>query len=105
MRYYARFRGEQGYLRAVLRLGKVRKYITTDICVTSKQLARIESSGEVRVRTAPDKELSGKLEKCNKAIWGVITPLLEAGAFTSTPSDTLDREVREAYSGRKEGAL
>lgn len=102
VRYYARFRGAQGFLRAVIRYESARKYITTDIPITSSQLTRLDTSGRMeRVCTSADKVLSAQLQAFNTAVWSVVAPLLDNGTFAETSSDILDREVRQTYNGRK----
>lgn len=104
VRYYARIRGPQGYLRAVIRYGASRKYITTDVWITQSQLARLDTSGSLKVHTQMDKEVNNALHECNAAIWGVVLPLVESGQFAETTSDAIDRAVRIAFRGRKESA-
>lgn len=90
MRYFARFKGAFGYLRAVVRYGSIRKTITTPLVITAEQLTRLDSAGHInQPQTDADLRLDGRLRQYTNYIWQTVNSLLESGDFGTMPSKLL----------------
>lgn len=93
LRYFARFKEDFGYLRAVIRYGSTRKYVLTPMVVTKAQLDRLDTAGHIRRETDEDVMLEGRLREFTSYVWQVVTPLIEAGEFDAVPSWQLTNRI------------
>lgn len=109
MRYFARFKGDFGYLRAVIRYGSTRKTITTPLVITAEQLTQLDSAGHIsQPLTDADHRLDGKLRQYSNYIWQTVNPLLESGEFDAIPSEQLTTAIsdtKKAEEARREKEL
>lgn len=93
LRYFARFKEDRGYLRAVIRYGQKRKYITTPIPITQAQLGRLDTAGHIRIETNEDAILEGRLRDFTSYVWKVVTPLIDTGEFDSALSWEISHSI------------
>lgn len=94
LRYFARFRGAFGYLRAVINNGQTRKYILTPLVITAEQLTRLDRAGHVnQPQGDADHLLEGRLLQYTNYIWQTVNPLLESGEFDAMPSEHLTTAI------------
>lgn len=101
LRYYARFIGDYGRLRAVIRRNGIRKFITTPVLISRQQFENLCSSGEVvTLITSEDFSLQERLNEVTALIREVVTPLIESGSFDSTRSALITRALFMADQAR-----
>lgn len=93
LRYFARFKEDRGYLRAVIRYGQKRKYITTPIPITKAQLERLDTAGSIRIETNEDAILRGRLRDFTSYVWKVVTPLIDTGEFDNALSWEISHSI------------
>ena len=93
LRYFARFKEDFGYLRAVIRYGTTRKYVLTPMVVTRAQVDRLDTAGHIRKETEEDAMLEGRLREFTAYVWQVVTPLIESGEFPAVPSWQLTNRI------------
>ena len=86
LRYFARFKGDTGYLRAVVRYDGHRKYLTTPIVITRTQLPRLKSFGRIIHTNDADALLDGRLLRYTSYIMQVAKTLVDNGTFAATSS-------------------
>lgn len=109
LRYFARFKEDFGYLRAVIRYGNVRKYVLTPLVITAEQLTRLDSAGYInQPQSNADLILDGRLREYTNYIWKTVNPLLASGEFDVTPSEYLTTAIlntKKAEEARREREL
>ena len=94
LRYFARFKENFGYLRAVVRYGTTRKYVLTPMVVTKAQLTRLDSAGYInQPQSKADLILDGRLREYTNYIWQTVNPLLASGEFDAVPSRQLTNRI------------
>lgn len=93
LRYFARFKEDFGYLRAVIRYGETRKYILTPMVITKAQLARLDSAGHIRIESQEDGMLETRLREYTGYIWQTVNPLIASGGFAAMPSELLTTAI------------
>ena len=94
LRYFARFKEDFGYLRAVVRYGTTRKYVLTPMVVTKAQLTRLDSAGYInQPQSKADLILDGRLREYTNYIWQTVNPLLASGEFDAVPSRQLTNRI------------
>lgn len=94
MRYFARFRGNFGYLRAIARNEEIRKSILTPLVITRDQLSRLKTLGYIDpVQGVEDMRLDGRLREYTATAWEVFNELLAAGTFAATPSESISTTI------------
>lgn len=97
LRYFARFKGDSGYLRAIIRYRKTRRYIQTPITITKEQLGRLFSTGHIlHIQNTSDALLEGRLQNFTACVWQVVRPLIDSGEFASTDSKGLTTAIMGA---------
>lgn len=109
LRYFARFKEDFGYLRAVIRYRNVRKYVLTPLVITAEQLTRLDSAGYInQPQSKADLILDGRLREYTNYIWQTVNPLLASGEFDATPSEYLTTAIlntKKAEEARMEREL
>lgn len=94
LRFFGRFKGEFGYLRAVVRYDKTRKFIITPLVITKDQLSRLDTAGGIHdPQNDADIILHNNLKRYAQYVWSVVNPLLAAGEFDTTPSEHLSTAI------------
>lgn len=93
LRYFARFKGDTGYLRAVVRYDGHRKYLTTPIVITRTQLPRLKSFGRIVHADDLDAKLDGQLLRFSDYILQTAKPLIDSGEFAALSGKELGRMV------------
>lgn len=94
LRYFAKFRGDFGYLRATARNGEIRKSIVTPLVINRDQLSRLNTLGYIDpVQGVEDMRLDGRLREYTATAWEVFNELLAAGAFATTPSESISTAI------------
>ena len=94
LRYFGRFKGEFGYLRAVVRYDKTRKFIITPLVITKDQLSRLDTTGGIKeAESNADKILHCNLKRYTQYVWHVVKPLLTSGEFDTIPSERLSTAI------------
>lgn len=94
LRYFAKFRGNFGYLRATARNGEIRKSILTPLVITRDQLSRLKTLGYIDpVQGVEDMRLDGRLREYTATAWEVFNELLAAGTFATTPSESISTAI------------
>ena len=106
LRYFARFKGNFGYLRAVINNGSKRKYVLTPLVITAEQLTRLDRSGHInQPQNNADHILEGRLREYTNYIWQTVNPLLASGEFDAMPSEHLTTAIlntKKAEEARRE---
>lgn len=102
LRYFARFKEDFGYLRAVIRYDGARKYILTPMVVTKAQLQRLESAGHIRIESGEDVMLETRLREYTTYIWKTVNPLIASGGFAAMPSERLTTAILNTKKGEEE---
>lgn len=109
MRYFARFKEDFGYLRAVIRYESTRKYVLTPLVITAEQLTRLDSAGHInKPQSNADHILEGRLREYTNYIWQTVNPLLASGEFDAMPSTLLTTAIlntKKAEEARREREL
>lgn len=109
MRYFARFKEDFGYIRAVIRNGYTRKYVLTPLVITAEQLTRLDSAGHInQPQSDADHILEGRLREYTIYIWKTVNPLLESGEFDAMPSTLLTTAIlntKKTEQAKREKAL
>lgn len=109
LRYFARFKEDFGYLRAVIRNGSTRKYVLTPLVITAEQLTRLDSAGHInQPQSNADLILEGRLREYTNYIWQTVNPLLASGEFDAMPSEHLTTAIlntKKAEEARREREL
>lgn len=99
LRYYARFRGDSGYVESVARSGAtgVRKRIKTPIKITRAQSERLTSEGKITpAQENADIFRNGDIRNFDEAAREVLPALMAAGAFDRMSG----KELSEAITAR-----
>lgn len=109
LRYFARFKEDFGYLRAVIRYESTRKYVLTPLVITAEQLTRLDSAGHInQPQSNADHILEGRLREYTNCIWQTVNPLLASGEFDAMPSTLLTTAIlntKKAEEARREREL
>lgn len=109
LRYFARFKEDFGYIRAVIRNGYTRKYVLTPLVITAEQLTRLDSAGHInQPQSDADHILEGRLREYTIYIWKTVNPLLESGEFDAVPSTLLTTAIlntKKTEQAKREKAL
>ena len=109
LRYFARFKEDFGYLRAVIRYESTRKYVLTPLVITAEQLTRLDSAGHInQPQSNADHILEGRLREYTNYIWQTVNPLLDSGEFDTMPSTLLTTAIlntKKAEEARREREL
>lgn len=109
LRYFARFKEDFGYLRAVIRNGSTRKYVLTPLVITVEQLTRLDSAGHInQPQSNADHILEGRLREYTNYIWQTVNPLLASEEFDAMPSTLLTTAIlntKKAEEARREREL
>ena len=103
LRYFARFKEDFGYLRAVIRYDGARKYILTPLVITAEQLTRLDSAGHInQPKSNADHILEGRLKEYTTYIWKTVNPLIASGGFDAMPSEHLTTAILNTKEGEEE---
>ena len=86
LRYFARFSGDFGNLRAVVRYNGKVKYVTTPLVIYRNQLPRLKSFGRIIHTNDADALLDGRLLRYTSYIMQVAKTLVDNGTFAATSS-------------------
>lgn len=106
LRYFARFRGDYGYLRAIITYQGQRKYILAPYTITTDQLARLHCSGRIKnPKTDSDLILMGRLRDYTSYVWQVVNPLIASGDYTDISSEELSDRIENAMKEGRERNL
>lgn len=98
LRYFARFKGHFGYLRATARSGEIRKYILTPLVINRDQLSRLNTLGYIDpVQGVEDMRLDGRLREYTATAWEVFNELLATGTFATTPAENISTAIFERH--------
>ena len=105
LRYFARFKGIFGYLRATARNGEIRKSILTPLVISREQLKRLNTLGYIDpVQGVEDMRLDGRLREYTATAWEVFNELLAAGTFAATPSEYISTAILNRIMHKHHGA-
>ncbi len=106
LRYFARFRGDYGYLRAVVRYESTRKCITTPLVITRSQLSKLDTSGtlEIEPGNTSDALLCGRLKAYTAIVWHVVRPLIQSGKFAATKGEELTEAINKAQAQERKAS-
>lgn len=104
LRYFARFRGDFGYLRAVVRHGKIRKNILTPIVIAKEQMPRLDTSGSIIVTNHSDMVLKSRIKEFTRILWYAVTPLIDSGAFDAMPGKDITNAILDAKAEFEQSA-
>lgn len=102
LRYYARFKEDYGYLRAVIRYKERRKYITTPLIIAKGQLDRLDTSGHIIMMNREDIVLENHLKEFTAYIWETVTPLIDSGRFADITSAELSAAILDTFKKKEE---
>ena len=104
LRYFAKFRGDFGYLRAIARNGEIRKSIVTPLVITREQLSRLNSLGHLdpMAPTIEDVRLEGRLREYTATAWEVINTLIASGEFATFPSEKISTAIMQLNKAKEE---
>lgn len=102
LRYFARFKEDFGYLRAVIRYGNVRKYVLTPLVIHRAQLDRLNTAGHIRIETEEDMMLEARLRQYTACAEPIIAGLISTGEFEAFPSEYLTTAIISAYRGQEQ---
>lgn len=103
LRYFARFKGNFGYLRATARNGEIRKSILTPLVITREQLSRLNTLGRIDpVQSVEDMRLDGRLREYNATAWEVFNALIAAGTFATTPAEYISTAILNRHKSKEE---
>ena len=111
LRYFTQFRLPVGHVRAVVRYGKTRRFITTPIAITKQMLPALNSAGYVDFGKLPRDAngaipqeiknraimLHGQLRTYTAVVWRVVMPLIEQARFKEIESRKLGDKINAAY--------
>lgn len=101
LRYFARFKGNFGYLRATARNGEFRKSILTPLVINRDQLSRLNTLGYIDpVQGVEDMRLDGRLREYTATAWEVFNELLAAGTFATTPSESISTAILNRHKAK-----
>ena len=102
LRYFARFKGNFGYLRATARNGEIRKSILTPLVINRDQISRLNTLGYIDpVQGVEDMRLDGRLREYTATAWEVFNELLAAGAFATTPSESISTAILNRHKEKQ----
>lgn len=102
LRYFARFKGNFGYLRATARNGEIRKYILTPLVINRDQLSRLNTLGYIDpVQGVEDMRLGGRLWEYTATAWEVLNELLAAGTFATTPAESISTAILNRHKEKQ----
>lgn len=102
LRYFARFKGNFGYLRATARNGEVRKSILTPLVISREQLKRLNTLGYIApVQGVEDMRLDGRLREYTATAWEVLNAMLAAGTFATTPSESISTAILNRHKEKQ----
>lgn len=102
LRYFARFKGNFGYLRATARNGEIRKSILTPLVITREQLSRLNTLGHIApVQGIEDMKLDGRLREYTATAWEVFNAMLAAGTFATTPAEHISTAILERHKEKQ----
>lgn len=104
LRYYARFKEDYGYLRAVIRYKERRKYITTPLIIAKGQLDRLDTSGHIIMMNREDIVLENHLKEFTAYIWETVTPLIDSGRFADITSAELSAAILDMFKKKRKNA-
>ena len=105
LRYFAQFKGNFGYLRAIARNEEIRKSILTPLVINRDQLSRLNTLGYIApVQGVEDMRLNGRLREYTATAWGVFNELLAAGTFATTPSESISTAIFNRSMHKRHGA-
>ena len=93
LRYFARFSGDFGNLRAVVRYNGKVKYVTTPLVIYRNQLPRLKSFGRIVHTDDLDAKLDGQLLRFSDYILQTAKPLIDSGKFAALSGKELGRMV------------
>lgn len=105
LRYFTRFKGDLGYLRACITAGQVRKHITSPIILNRQQAARLDTLGGLKeVKTLEDATKVNQIKRFTAAVWLTLTRISE-GQHKTMPdlseisTSQLANEIVSTYKG------
>ena len=94
LRYFTRFRGNYGRVRAVIRKGLTRKTIVSAIIIAKEQLPRLESVGGIYpIKNDADFLLHSRLQNFTALVWRVVKPLMDSGDFGRMPGTAISAAI------------
>lgn len=103
LRYFARFRGNFGYLRATARNGEIRKSILTPLVINRDQLSRLNTIGRIDpVQSVEDMRLATRLREYTATAWEVLNALIADGAFATTPAESISTAILDRHKSKEE---
>lgn len=98
LRYFARFRGDYGRVRAVIRKGLTRKTIVSALVIDKEQLQRLESAGGIYpIMNDADFLLHSRLQDFTALVWRVVKPLMDSGDFDRMPGTAIRAAIEREY--------
>lgn len=102
LRYFARFKGNFGYLRATARNGEIRKSILTPLVITREQLTRLNTLGHIDpVQGVEDMRLGNRLREYTATAWEVFKAMLAAGTFATTPAEHISTAILNQHKEKQ----
>ena len=102
LRYFARFKGNFGYLRATARNGEIRKSILTPLVITREQLSRLNTLGYIDpVQGVEDMKLNGRLRDYTATAWEVFNALIASGTFATTPAEYISTAILNRHKSKE----
>ena len=102
VRYYARFRGDNGKVNAFVRYKYTRKCLTTPFNISREQLSRLTSDGRLNnYSNTSDSLLEGRLQDWARVVRNVCNGLIREGKFEQTPSAWIAAAVRVEWYEKK----
>lgn len=102
LRYFARFKGNFGYLRATARNREIRKTILTPLVINRDQLSRLNTLGYIDpVQGVEDMRLDGRLREYTATAWEVLNAMLAAGTFATTPAESISTAILNRHEEKQ----
>lgn len=98
IRYFGRFRGYVGKLRAVVRYGNARKFVKTPFAIDRERLQRLNSRGYFEQPQEADALFLGRLTRFSMSIRAIALPLIGSDTFATTTSEAMSAAVNNAYA-------
>lgn len=102
IRYFTRFRGEYGYIYALLRFYKTRKTINTKIIISREQAKRLCSDGSfLPSESSVDdcRELGNKLDSYTRNALKVVGGMVANNTFAETSGESIPAMIGTVIKG------
>lgn len=104
IRYFTRFRGEYGYIYALLRFYKTRKTINTKIIISREQTKRFCSDGSFlpsESRVDDCRELGNTLDSYTRYALKVVREMVANNTFAEIPGKSIPAMIGTAIKGAR----